>query len=116
VFESSTDIADTYAIDTAVEPFHQPISSLFSRGDMNEAAKYWKKGAKAGVPTAMFRLGLHLYKGDIHALGRNTEDTLMWLQRFLVNIDPPSIVRPSRCQESSATRERTQVSACRNWN
>jgi TPR repeat protein len=56
---------------------------VLRRGDLGGACKYWRKAAKAGVATGMFKLGLHLYKGDVHALGRNAEDALMWLNRFV---------------------------------
>ena len=42
----------------------------------------WKRAAKAQQPVAMFKLGHHLYKGDLTTLGRNVEDSVMWLQRF----------------------------------
>lgn len=35
----------------------------------------------------MFQLGLHLYKGTVRALGRNAEDALMWLQRYINAIE-----------------------------
>jgi TPR repeat protein len=44
--------------------------------------RYWKRAAKAQQPVAMFKLGHHLYKGDLATLGRNMEDAVMWLQRF----------------------------------
>ena len=57
------------------------------RNDKTGACKFWRRAAKAGVPTAMFKLGLHLYKGDLHALGRNAEDAVMWLHRFVAASD-----------------------------
>ena len=42
----------------------------------------WKRATKAQQPVAMFKLGHHLYKGDVTTLGRNAEDAVMWLNRF----------------------------------
>lgn len=42
----------------------------------------WKRAAKAQQPIAMYKLGHHLYKGDMNTLGRNVEDAVMWLTRF----------------------------------
>lgn len=58
------------------------------RGDVSGACKYWRRGAKVGAAGGMFHLGLHLYKGDIHSLGRNAEDAHMWLTRFLAAAEP----------------------------
>lgn len=63
------------------------ISSLATlvatcRGDWAVAVRNWKRAAKAQQPVAMFKLGHHLYKGDLTTLGRNMEDAVMWLQRF----------------------------------
>ena len=41
----------------------------------------------------MYHLGHHLYKGDIHALGRNAEDAHLWLSRFLAALPAGPYVR-----------------------
>ena len=58
------------------------VRSWACRGDWAGAVRMWKRAAKAQQPVAMFKLGHHLYKGDLTTLGRNVEDSVMWLQRF----------------------------------
>jgi TPR repeat protein len=63
----------------------------FCRGNLNSAAGYWKKAGKGGKPLAMYKLGVHFYKGDVHVLGRSAEDAAHWLKKFLKQ--DPALVR-----------------------
>jgi TPR repeat protein len=57
--------------------------------------RYWKSAAKAQQPVALYKLGYHLYKGDLATLGRNVEDAVIWLTRF------------QRCASDRLVRSRT---------
>ncbi|KAK3239965.1 hypothetical protein CYMTET_50145 [Cymbomonas tetramitiformis] len=50
------------------------------------ASKYWKKAGKAGLPEAQLALGRYFYDGKNPALGQDSEEALLWLQRAAKNV------------------------------
>jgi hypothetical protein len=56
---------------------------MLCRGSLNSACGYWKKAARGNEALAMYKLGVHFYKGDVHALGRSAEDAAYWLKKFI---------------------------------